>query len=119
MILNEDRLFPAELATRSIAKRLYSSVCDLPIISPHGHTNPRWFAENEPFPDPVQLFIVPDHYVFRMLYSQGVPLEQLGVGSASLEDPRRVWRILRSITIFSAGHRRDYGLISLSKSSLA
>ena len=92
-ILNEDRLFPAESTTRSIARRLYSSIRGLPIISPHGHTNPRWFSENEPFPDPAQLFVVPDHYVFRMLYSQGIPLEQLGIGSASLEDPRRVWRI--------------------------
>lgn len=93
MMLNEDRLFPAEPHTRSIARRLYSSISLLPIISPHGHTDPRWFAENEPFPDPAQLFVVPDHYVFRMLYSQGVPLEQLVIGSTSLEDPRRVWRI--------------------------
>ena len=92
-ILNEDRLFPAEPNTRSIARRLYSSISALPIISPHGHTNPGWFAENEPFPEPAQLFIGPDHYVFRMLYSQGVPLEQLGIGSMSLEDPKRVWRI--------------------------
>jgi glucuronate isomerase len=92
-ILNEDRLFPAEPTTRSIARRLYSSIRGLQIISPHGHTNPRWFSENEPFPDPAQLFVVPDHYVFRMLYSQGVSLEQLGIGSSSLEDPRGVWRI--------------------------
>jgi glucuronate isomerase len=93
MILNEDRLFPAELNTRSIARRIYSRISALPIISPHGHTNPRWFAENEPFPDPTQLFIATDHYVFRMLYSQGVPLEELGIGSSSLQDPKRVWRI--------------------------
>jgi len=93
MMLNEDRLFPPEPNTRSIARRLYSSIRLLPIISPHGHTNPRWFADNEPFPEPAQLFVVPDHYVFRMLYSQGVPLERLGIGSTSLEDPRRVWRI--------------------------
>jgi glucuronate isomerase len=68
-------------------------VRDLPLISPHGHTNPRWFAEDEPFPDPAQLFIVPDHYVYRMLYSQGVSMEELGVGKPLLEDPRRVWRI--------------------------
>jgi glucuronate isomerase len=92
-ILNEDRLFPAEPNTRSIARRLYSSISALPIISPHGHTDSRWFADNEPFPEPAQLFVVPDHYVFRMLYSQGVPLEQLGIGSTSLDDPRRVWRI--------------------------
>jgi len=92
-ILNADRLFPAETNTRSIARRLYSRISDLPIISPHGHTDSRWFADNEPFPEPAQLFVVPDHYVFRMLYSQGVRLEQLGIGSTSLEDPRRVWRI--------------------------
>jgi glucuronate isomerase len=93
-ILNEDRLFPAEPHTRSIARRLYSGVSNLPIISPHGHTNPRWFADNAPFPEPAQLFVVPDHYVLRMLYSQGVPLEQLGIGSTSLADPKGVWRIL-------------------------
>src|SRR3984893_5917676 len=93
MILSEDRLFPAQPITRSIAKRLYSSLSGLPIISPHGHTNPRWFAENEPFPDPAQLFVVPDHYVLRMLYSQGVPLEQLAIESASVGDSKRVWRI--------------------------
>jgi glucuronate isomerase len=92
-ILNEDRLFPAEPDTRSIARRLYSSISALPIISPHGHIDSRWFADNEPFPEPAQLFVTPDHYVFRMLYSQGVPLEQLGIGSTSLQDPRRVWRI--------------------------
>jgi len=93
MILNADRLFPAEPTTRSIARRLYLSIRGLPIISPHGHTNPRWFAENEPFPDPAQLFVVPDHYVLRMLYSQGIPLEQLAIESTSLEDSKRVWRI--------------------------
>jgi glucuronate isomerase len=93
MILNEDRLFPAEPTTRSIARRLYLSIRGLPILSPHGHTNPRWFAENEPFPDPTQLFVVPDHYVLRMLYSQGIPLELLAIESTSLEDSKRVWRI--------------------------
>ena len=93
MMLNEDRLFPAEPNTRSIARRLYSSISGLPIISSHGHTNPRWFADNEPFPDPAQLFVAADHYVFRMLYSQGVPLEQLGIGATAREDPKRVWRI--------------------------
>jgi glucuronate isomerase len=92
-ILNEDRLFPPDPNTRSVARRLYGSVHNLPIISPHGHADPRWFAEDVPFPDPAQLFVVPDHYVFRMLYSQGIPLEQLGVGPTPLEDPRRVWRI--------------------------
>jgi len=92
-LLSPDRLFPSDLVTRSIAKRLHSSISCLPILSPHGHSNPRWFSRNEPFSDPAQLFVVPDHYVFRMLYSQGVPLERLGIGSASVEDPRIVWRI--------------------------
>jgi glucuronate isomerase len=92
-ILNRDRLFPADQTTRAIARRLYASVSRLPILSPHGHANPRWFSRNEPFEDPAQLFVVPDHYVFRMLYSQGVPLEQLGIGSTHVEDPRSIWRI--------------------------
>jgi glucuronate isomerase len=71
-------------------------VKDLPIISPHGHTDPRWFAFNEPFPNPTTLLIQPDHYIFRMLYSQGVSLESLGipqVDNREHADPREVWRI--------------------------
>jgi glucuronate isomerase len=92
-MLNDDRLFPADSNARPIAKRLYAGVRNLPIISPHGHTQARWFAEDQPFSDPARLFIVPDHYIFRMLYSQGVSMDDLGIGSAALEDPRRVWRI--------------------------
>ena len=65
--LHEDRLFPSSPAERAIARELYQSVRDLPIISPHGHTDPAWFALNEPFADPSSLLIVPDHYVLRML----------------------------------------------------
>jgi glucuronate isomerase len=75
---------------------LYASVAELPIISPHGHTDPQWFADNEPFPNPSALFIQPDHYIFRMLYSQGVSLESLGiprVDGKQEADPREVWRI--------------------------
>ncbi len=79
MALHPDRLFPADPGTRGIARRLYGEIAGLPIVSPHGHTDPAWYAEDRPFPDPAQLFVVPDHYVFRMLYSQGVPLEALGV----------------------------------------
>ena len=96
MPLHPDRLFPADPATRDCARRLYSAVKDLPIISPHGHTDPRWYAENLPFPNPASLFVVPDHYVFRMLYSQGVRLEDLGIrrrdGAPVETDPRRIWR---------------------------
>lgn len=97
-ILHPDRLFPADPATRDIARRLYASINDLPIISPHGHTDAAWFAKNEPFPDPAQLFILPDHYVFRMLYSQGVAMEELGIKQSNPadsrpQDSRKVWRI--------------------------
>ncbi|HXT02613.1 MAG TPA: glucuronate isomerase, partial [Casimicrobiaceae bacterium] len=97
--LHPDRLFPADPATRRLARSLYDTVRDLPIVSPHGHTDPQWYADNAPFPDPSALFIVPDHYVFRMLYSQGIPLESLGVPPA--DDPavsppydaRAIWRL--------------------------
>jgi glucuronate isomerase len=94
--LHPDRLFPAGEPTRSIARRLYEGLASLPIISPHGHTDPAWFATDTPFPDPARLLIVPDHYVFRMLMSQGVPLDSLGIptedGSPTETDPRAIWR---------------------------
>ncbi len=95
-ILDDNRLFPADGEARSVAQRLYETVRDLPIISPHGHTDPSWFAKNEPFPDPAKLLIQPDHYIFRMLYSQGVSLESLGISQLDgkeCADPREVWRI--------------------------
>jgi glucuronate isomerase len=92
-LLHEDRLFPAEETTRAIARRLYGKIRDLPIVSPHGHTQAGWFARNEPFPDPVALFVQPDHYIFRMLYSQGISLEELEIGKTPISNPRRVWRI--------------------------
>src|SRR5580658_1142428 len=88
-MLDKNRLFPAEGAARAVAAKLYETVRDLPIISPHGHTDPAWFAENQPFPNPAALFIQPDHYIFRMLYSQGVPQ----VDGKQHADPREVWRI--------------------------
>lgn len=97
LILHDDRLFPADGPTRAIARRLYQTVRDLPIISPHGHTDPQWFAEDQPFPNAADLLLAPDHYLYRMLYSQGVPLERLGVSSKSgpsSADPREAWRLL-------------------------
>src|SRR5271165_1676187 len=95
--LHPDRLFPADPATCDVARKLYASVAALPIVSPHGHTDPRWFAEDAPFPDPARLFIVPDHYVHRMLYSQGIRPETVGVprvdGGPVETDPRKIWRI--------------------------
>ncbi|HKF50042.1 MAG TPA: glucuronate isomerase [Terracidiphilus sp.] len=92
-LLNEDRLFPADEPTRTIARRLYEGIRALPIVSPHGHTQAGWFARNEPFPDPVKLFVQPDHYVFRMLYSQGVTFDELEIGEETIAKPREVWRI--------------------------
>jgi glucuronate isomerase len=95
-LLDADRLFPIEDRARGIARALYETVRSLPIVSPHGHTDPRWYAEDAPFPDPARLFVTPDHYVFRMLHSQGVALEDLGVpradGGPVEEDPRAIWR---------------------------
>ena len=93
MLLHEDRLFPAEPRQRKIAKTLYEHVRALPLVSPHGHTQAAWFARNEPFPDPAKLLVQPDHYVFRMLYSQGMSLEELEIGQMQLRDARKVWRI--------------------------
>jgi glucuronate isomerase len=94
--LHPDRLFPAEPTERAIARRLYGCVSDLPILSPHGHTDPAWFSRNEPFADPASLLVVPDHYLFRMLYSRGVKLDELGIPRSDGTRPdvamRDVWR---------------------------
>ena len=94
-LLDADRLFPVETAARGLARALYQTVADLPIISPHGHTDPRWYATDEAFPDPAQLFVTPDHYVFRMLCSQGIALTDLGVpradGGPTETDGRKIW----------------------------
>jgi glucuronate isomerase len=98
LALHPDRLFPSDERTRAIARALYAPIKNLPIVSPHGHTDPAWFAYDAPFANPAELLIVPDHYVFRMLHSQGVTLEALGVptvdGSATETDPRTIWKIL-------------------------
>ncbi len=96
MLIHEDRLFPAEPGARKIARALYKQVRALPIVSPHGHTQAAWFAKNEPFPDPAKLFVQPDHYVFRMLYSQGISLDDLEIGQPELKDARKVWSIFAS-----------------------
>ena len=93
MLLHEDRLFPADTAVRGIARALYASVRTLPIVSPHGHTQAGWFARNEHFPNPAMLFVQPDHYVYRMLYSQGVSMDALEIGQPEMKNPRAVWRL--------------------------
>src|SRR6202040_2545268 len=95
-LIDPERLFPAEATSRRIAISLYNEVASLPIISPHGHTQAAWFARNEAFPDPARLFVQPDHYIFRMLYSQGFSLEDLEIGQPELKNPRRVWQIFAS-----------------------
>jgi glucuronate isomerase len=92
-LIHNDRLFPADDEMRGIARRLYGEVRDLPIISPHGHTQAGWFARNEAFPDPAKLLVQPDHYIYRMLYSQGISMEDLEIGVEELKNPRKVWRI--------------------------
>ncbi|HEX2101437.1 MAG TPA: glucuronate isomerase, partial [Candidatus Synoicihabitans sp.] len=93
--LHEDRLFPSDPTVRAIAQRLYAGVRDLPILSPHGHTDPQWFSTNAPFGNATELLLAPDHYLFRMLYSQGLDLNELGVASRrgpSTANPREAWR---------------------------
>jgi glucuronate isomerase len=104
LVLHPDRLFPADPAIRAIARRLYGAVQNLPIISPHGHTDPAWFADNQPFSNATELLLAPDHYLYRMLYSQGVSLASLGVPSRkgpSDADPREAWRLFaRNFPLF-------------------
>ena len=91
-----DLLFPAEPSQRAIARELYGHVKDLPLISPHGHVDPAILANDTPFPDPARLIVVPDHYLTRMLLSQGVPPSKLGVptvnGDPVCVDGREIWR---------------------------
>lgn len=93
MLLHPERLFPSDPVQRRIAITLYEQIRHLPIVSPHGHTSAAWFSRNQPFPDPATLFVQPDHYIYRMLYSQGVRLEDLSIGEPVVRDPRGVWRI--------------------------
>ena len=91
-----ERFFDPDPTMRKIAIELYEDVKDLPIVCPHGHVDPAMFSENQPFPDPTELILIPDHYIFRMLYSQGIPLESLGVptvdGTPVEANHRRIWQ---------------------------
>src|ERR1039457_7048828 len=95
LMMDPDRLFPADPATRAIARELYAEVRGLPLVCPHGHVDPALLAEDAPLPDPAALFVAPDHYLTRMLYSQGVPPQQVGVpdrdGRVQV-GPREAWR---------------------------
>jgi glucuronate isomerase len=90
--------FDPEPAQRRLARQLYEGAADLPIVSPHGHVDPWLFADEQTrFGSPAELLIIPDHYVYRMLYSQGISLESLGVprldGGAVEQDPRKIWQL--------------------------
>ena len=95
--LHPDRLLPTNSTTRDIARRLYKETLKLPIINPHGHTDPSWFAYNHNFSNPTELLIKPDHYIFRMLYSQGIGLERLGIvpqdGDAIATSAEEIWSL--------------------------
>lgn len=93
LTLDPDRLFPVEPSTREIARELYETVKDLPIISPHGHVNPQLLLDNEPFANASELFLRYDHYVFRLLNSAGIDLNEIGVGKVAMTNPREAWRI--------------------------
>jgi len=94
--LDPDRFFPIDPRARGVARDLFAGVERKPILSPHGHTDPAWFATDTPFLDAPSLLVQPDHYLLRMLYSQGVVLEALGIapldGGDFERDPRAIWR---------------------------
>jgi glucuronate isomerase len=96
LALHPERFFDADPAIRRVAVQLYEDIAALPIISPHGHVDPWLLATNDPFPEPTALLLTPDHYIFRMLYSQGLSMESLGVptidGTAVETDARLIWQ---------------------------
>ncbi len=92
-----ERYFSPDPAQHRIASGLYQGVKNLPLICPHGHVDPRLFAQPDyRFGTPVDLLIIPDHYIFRMLYSQGITLESLGIptknGVPVESDHRKIWQ---------------------------
>ena len=98
IVLSPDRYFSPDPSQRQAAAQLFAQVEHLPLVCPHGHVDPRMFADPDyTFGSPTELLIIPDHYIFRMLYSQGIPLEDLGIprkdGGASESDQRKIWQI--------------------------
>lgn len=116
--LHPDRLFSSDTQVIAVARELYDQIKDLPIISPHGHTDPSWFDENKNFDNASDLLIKPDHYVFRMLYSQGISLESLGIpqvgGTTQAQDvdPESIWKIFADNYFLFAGTPSGYWLNS-------
>lgn len=96
--MHPDIAFDPDPGQRSIARMLYEMVRDLPLICPHGHVDPHLLADADyQFGSPAELFLIPDHYIFRMLYSRGVSLDQLAIprrdGSLTQPDHRRAWQV--------------------------
>jgi glucuronate isomerase len=96
--LSPTRYFSPDPAHRRVALSLYEQVAGLPLVCPHGHVDPRLFADPDyQFGSPVELLLIPDHYIFRMLYSQGIDMAALGVrekgGSAEPADHRLAWQL--------------------------
>jgi glucuronate isomerase len=118
--LDPDRLLPSDPGTRAVARHLYDLVAELPIISPHGHVEPSLLGDDEPFPDPAELFVRRDHYVTRLMHAAGVPLGDLiaetSAKSAALA-PREVWRTFCEHWYLYAGTASGYwlrdGLVSV------
>ncbi|HEU0205094.1 MAG TPA: glucuronate isomerase [Pseudolysinimonas sp.] len=111
--LDADRLLPIEPAARAIARRLYDTVSEAPILSPHGHVDARLLLDDLPFSDPVELLVRHDHYVTRLLHAAGTPLERLGLDPAVPVDPREVWRIFCRDWRRFAGTASGYWLSSI------
>ncbi len=107
MVLDEDRFFDPDPAIRRAAREIYEETRQLPLLCPHGHVDPRILAEDLPFPEPAALLVQPDHYILRMLYSRGIPLERLGVvprdGTPVERDARRIWSTFASNYYFFRG----------------
>jgi glucuronate isomerase len=105
--LNKDRFFDPQPEVRKIASELYAQVKNLPVVSPHGHVEPRILAENTPFSDPAELIIIPDHYIYRLLYSQGVSMESLGITTKDATwvetDRRKIWQTFADYFYLFAG----------------
>ncbi|MET1052142.1 MAG: glucuronate isomerase [Mycetocola sp.] len=114
--LDQDRLFPADPATRDVARSLYERVADLPILSPHGHVDPALLVDDEPFPNPAELFIRFDHYVTRLMHAAGVSLADLGIpdrtSGTAVAPPREVWRTFSAHWHLYAGTASGYWLQS-------
>jgi glucuronate isomerase len=95
--LHEDRFFSPDREVKKYAREIYNNIKSMPIVSPHGHVDPAIFSENKPFPNPTKLFLTPDHYLYRMLYSQGIAMEALGIpdvnGNVEETDPKKIWKL--------------------------